>query len=110
MIGRVEAIAYGVAALAAIGGAIWIADIIGDRREATVRAEMEQARIQTQAALDVVQDELLTAEAENRALATRLATTRKEIDDAIRADPSACRVPHGLRRNLEQRWAPDAPR
>ena len=103
---RLEPIAYAVAALLVLGAGWWLVDLIGDRRQAAIEERIREATKATQDELDAVQEKLRTAEGEARALATRLADSRKEIEDEIRMDPDACRLPDGLRERLEQRWAP----
>lgn len=105
MIPRLDLIAYVAGALILVGVAWWAVEAIGDRREAEIERKLEEARRETQAALDVAADRLATAEAANRALAQRLADSRMGVENENRAtDP--CRPSPGLLQRLEGRWGP----
>lgn len=101
----------GALILAAVAGVLaavwWVYDSGGDQREAEIERRIAEATAETQAELDRVAEDLATAEAANRALASRLANSRKEIEDAIRSDAGACRIPDGLWRQLDGRWSAD---
>ena len=108
--GKLEILLYGIASAALIGFGWLIYDTIGDRREAQIVKRFAEEAEKRQRDLDAVEVELAKAEDANRVLAGRLALTRKEIEDAIRADPASCRLPDGLRQRLLDRWSEDAAR
>lgn len=105
MTARLDLVGYAVAALVLVLAGWWLVDVIGDGREAAIQRKIEEARRETQAELDATADRLATAEAANRALAQRLADSRREIEDENRlTDP--CRPSPGLLQRLEGRWGP----